>query len=158
MLRALCIALFLSFASGCMFNNAGPSQKLKESVYAMHKATRWGQLGEATRMVEPNYRSRFAETHRHWGERIQVADSEIVEMEMTPDHENATAIVAYNWYLASAMTLHTTTVRQRWANMDGSYGLISEAIVGGDPRLFELQTESQPAEPEFTSGAQAIAP
>ena len=150
------LTLCLGLLSGCLFNNTGPTTKLRESVQAMNKATRWGQLGQATRMVDPAYQARFVETHRHWGTVIQVADSEVVQMEMTPDHENATAIVAYNWYLADAMTLQTTVVRQRWADMDGNYGLISEAIVQGDPRLFEYEGRKDPEDIEFNDTAQMI--
>ena len=71
-------------------------------------------------------------------------------MEMTPDHDNAIAIIAYNWYLTDTMTLHATVVRQRWADLNGNYGLISEAIVQGDPRLFDLESNPEPAEIEFS--------
>jgi hypothetical protein len=160
MLRSIRVALVASLMSvclgGCLFNQAGPKNKLRESVLAMNKATRWAQLAQATRMVDPTYRARFAETHRHWGSRIQVADSEVVEMEMTPDAENAIAIVAYNWYLSDAMTLQTTVVRQRWADINGNYGLISEAIVQGDPRLFDLADQGKPKEIEFSHSVQVI--
>ena len=83
-MRVLSIALCLGLA-GCMMQGEGPAKKLTETVQSMNKATRWGQLGEAGRLVEPLYRARFLQTHAHWGASIQVADSEIVHMEMSPD-------------------------------------------------------------------------
>lgn len=133
-MRVLSVALCLGLA-GCMMQGEGPAKKLTETVQSMNKATRWGQLGEAGRMVEPLYRARFLQTHAHWGASIQVADSEIVHMEMSPDHETAVAVVQYEWYLLAAMTLHNTVVQQRWSNVHDSFVLISENVVQGDARL-----------------------
>ena len=118
-----------------MMQNEGPAKKLTDTLQNMNKATRWGQLNEAGRLVEPVYRTRFLQTHAHWGQIIQVADSEVVHMEMTPDSETAVAIVSYDWYLLSAMTLHSTVIQQRWAHVNEGFLLASETVVQGDARL-----------------------
>ena len=40
-----------------------------------------------------------------------------------------------------AMTLHQSVVRQRWSRMSGDFGLFSEAVVQGDPRLLASATQ-----------------
>ena len=134
--RALLTLLTLVLGTGCMLQNEGPAKKLSDAVQEMNKATRWGQLGQATLMVEPVYRVQFVKNHAQWGGLVQLADSEVVHVELAPGHETAVAIVAYEWYLSSAMTLHQSVVRQRWSRVGSSYALLSEAVVQGDPRIF----------------------
>jgi hypothetical protein len=140
-----------------MMQSEGPAKKLTDTLQNMNKATRWGQLGEAGRMVEPVYRTRFLQTHAHWGQLIQVADSEIVHMEMTPDHETAVAMVSYEWYLLSAMTLHATVIQQRWAFMNDTFMLTSESVVQGDARLLAPIAGSKPATTEPGDEAVSLA-
>jgi hypothetical protein len=129
----LCFAL--SLGPACLFESASSSKKFSETVEQMNKATRWGQLGQAARMVDPAYRAQFTSNHAGWGELIQVADAEVVQLDMAPTNDSATAVISYEWYLKSAMTLHQSVVRQRWSRGRGGFGLLSEIVVQGDPRL-----------------------
>jgi len=130
------LALVVSvLASGCFMQNASPGKKLSDSVHSLNEAARWGNLGRAAQLVGPMYRTQFIQTHRHWGSDIELADSDVVQVEMSLDRESAIALVTYQWYLKSAMTLHQTVLRQHWSRFDGSYGLIEEVVVQGDARL-----------------------
>lgn len=131
--------------AGCLLENASAGKKLSDAVTEMNKATRWGQLNLAAQMVEPLYRPQFLENHAHWGQRVQVADSEVVHVELTPDEDNAIAMVVYQWYATEAMTLHQSVVRQRWAREGEGYALLSETIVQGDARLFSPPSSGRPA-------------
>jgi hypothetical protein len=129
--------------SGCLLESASTSKKLNDSVEAINKATRWGQLGQAQMLVDPIYRSRFMETHSHWGQLIQLADSEVMQVELAPDKQSAISVISYQWYMNDAMTLHESVVRQRWSRMSDHFALFSETVVQGDPRL--LQPKAGPA-------------
>ena len=142
-MRQFCLTLCV-LLSGCMLGNQGPATKLTEAVQSMDKATRWGQVAEAARMVDATYRAQFVANHASWGQQIQLGDSEIANMEIAPGGETAIALMAYQWYLTDAMTLHQTVVRQRWTRTDDGYALISEAVVQGDPRLFAARPSSAP--------------
>jgi len=135
-LPALVIALA---ASGCFMQNASPGKKLSDSVHHLNEAARWGNLGSASQLVGPMYRAHYIQTHRHWGSSIELADTDVVQVEMSPDQESAVALVTYQWYLTSMMTLHQTVVRQHWSRFDGAYGLIEEVVVQGDARLLYPQ-------------------
>jgi len=152
MLLACCLPL-----AACMLQGEGPAKKLTDTVQDMNKATRWGQLGDAERLVEPVYRPRFAQAHAHWGHSIQVADSEIVHMEMSPDQETAVAVVSYDWYLLEAMTLHNSLVQQRWSQVSDSYLLVSERVVQGDERLLS-PSAAPPGQSAQADEMSALAP
>src|SRR5690349_16877081 len=133
----LCVLL-----EACMLSNASVAKKLGDTVNLMNRNTRWGQLNDAARMVEPNYRPVFMANHRGWGQVIQVADSEVVHVEMAEDKESALALVSYQWYLPDNLTLHETVVRQRWSKAGSGFMLISEAVVQGDGRLLRKSGEA----------------
>lgn len=137
------LALFLLL--GCGLENASPTKKLADAVQGFTEATRWGQVGTAANLVEPTFRARFLENHRHWGGAVQVADSDIVHVEISTDKQNATALVAYQWYLTGQMSLLYTVVQQRWAALGDGYGLVSESVVQGDGRLFNPAGDSATA-------------
>jgi hypothetical protein len=130
----MCTALSGSVA-GCLFESLTAQHKFSDTVDQMNKATRWGQLGQATSMVDPAYRTQFSSSHAGWGELIQVADSEVVQLDLAADKQSAVSVVSYEWYMKSAMTLHQSVVRQRWSRNHDHFGLLSESVVQGDPRL-----------------------
>jgi hypothetical protein len=132
LLFALCLG-----SSACFLQEVSASKQLNDAVLELSKATRWGQIGTAAAMVEPTYRAKFTDNHRHWGSELQVADSEIVHVEMAPGEESALALITYQWYEMRAMTLHESVVRQRWSRTDNGFALISEVVIQGDGRLFE---------------------
>lgn len=137
-MRMMLLALGVLSLCGCFLQEVSASKQLNDAVLEMNKATRWGQISMAERMVEPTYRTKFATNHAHWGSIVQVADSEIVNVEMAPGEETALALVTYQWYEIRAMTLHESVVRQRWSRSGDGYALISEVVIQGDGRLFSL--------------------
>jgi hypothetical protein len=127
--------------SGCFLNNASPTRKIGDTVHDMNDQARWGRMGDAAQYVDPTYRSTYLTNHRRWGSGIQLADAEVVHVQIASDASNATAFVTYSWYSTNDMTLHQSVVRQRWSSQDENYALISEAVVQGDPLLLKADGE-----------------
>jgi len=133
----------LGLASGCA--TATASKKFSEAVENMNKAARWGEIRQAASMVDPAYRTAFTTTHADWGSLIQVADSEVMQLDLAPDQDSAVAVVSYDWYLMSAMTLHKSVVRQSWTRRPDSsdFGLSGETVVKGDKRLLVPSSDDE---------------
>lgn len=156
-LLLVCLLLCCSLVS-CMGVGDGPAKRFHETVLDMNKSTRWGQMGDAAMWVEPTYRPKFVETHQRWGQEIQVADSEVVSVQMAPDQDQAVALVSYQWYLTSAMTLHTTVVQQRWTQVDEHFLLVSELVVQGDDRLLQVAKGEAGEGAPMSADAESLAP
>jgi hypothetical protein len=73
-----------------------------------------------------------------------------MQVELAPDKQTAVSLIAYEWYSNDAMTLHQSVVRQRWSKVSDNFGLFSEAVVQGDPRL--LQPKAGPPVMTTTGG------
>jgi hypothetical protein len=132
---------------GCFMANTSPAKKLSETVQDLNEQARWGRLTDAANLVEPAYRNAFLSAHQQWGSEIKLADTEVLHVQIAPGAEHANAIVNYSWYAIETMTLHETTVRQRWSAYSGGYALTSEAVVRGDPRLLHVPAAGEASEP-----------
>jgi hypothetical protein len=132
LLLAVCLSLF---SSGCFLNNASPSRKIADTVHDMNDNARWGRMGDAAAYVDSTYRTTYLNNHRKWGSAIQLADAEVVHVQIAEDASAATAFVTYSWYSMGDMTLHQSVVRQRWTSTDDNLALVSETVVQGNPKL-----------------------
>jgi hypothetical protein len=124
----------LMFGCGTL-RGASPAARIGDTVHDMNDQARWGRLGDASQYVEVGYRGTYLTNHRYWGSKIQLADVEVEQVQISTDAELATAFVTYSWYGTDAMTLHQSVVRQRWSANKERYTLMSEAVVQGDPTL-----------------------
>lgn len=139
------ILVLMFGVSGCFMANTSPQKKISDSVQDLNEQARWGRIGDAALLVEPAYRDTFVSAHRGWGSEIQLADTEIVHVQIASDAEHANAIVTYSWYAMDTMTLHETTIRQRWSAHSGGYALTSEAVIKGDSRLLNATASNDAA-------------
>ena len=119
--------------------NMRADKKIGDAVENLNKQTRWGRINDAALLVQPDYRETFLTQHSRWGTDIQLADSEVVNIQITNDAKNASAFVSYSWYAMDDMTLYETTLRQLWESRDNGYVLSSESVVKGNPKLLAAQ-------------------
>lgn len=144
-MRASLLLVIAVLSSGCFLHHASSGEKLSKTVQELNKSTRWGQIGAATGMVDPSYQKQFLESHVHWGSAVQVADTEVVHMEVANGNESAISVVAYSWYATESMTLHASLVRQRWTREGQEFALISEVVIDGDARLLNKNAKTGPS-------------
>lgn len=148
-MRTVCLALALAL-SGCLFQNVSSGERLRDAVEELNDSTRWGRMDTAIARVHPAYRRSFAREHQRWSSQIQIADVELMRIEMARGEDRADIVVGLSWYSYETMELRQTIVRQRWRRDEGgSYVLRSEEVLGGDPAL--LGREPREAEAEAQS-------
>jgi hypothetical protein len=130
---------------GCNFAGLRPTEKLKQSIQELNEAARWGRLDLASQYVGPNYRQRFFAVHASWGKQMQIADLEMVRLDIDPNKSVAAASIAISWYGLNEMTLRQTVVRQRWKQREGQYVLDDEQVIDGDPSLIAKPDRPTPS-------------
>lgn len=146
MRHAIVFVLSVGLLSGCLLNNINPSQKLNERVQEYGDATRWNRLDIAVQMVTPGYRDAFMKRHSAWGRAVEVADAELIHIQIAPDGNTATSTLAYSWYDLSAMTLARTVVRQTWDIRNG-YQVMGEDVVEGAAELLPVPSAEETDNP-----------
>ncbi len=92
----------------------------------------------ATQRVAPTFRTAFSLTHHDWHEGMQIADSEIVHVQVGEDKEDAKAFIKIRWYDQRTMLVSETTLEQKWKKVGRGFVLIAEEVRAGDPRLIQL--------------------
>jgi hypothetical protein len=137
-LLPICVALLC--LSSCFLAGASVDKKVGDTVYNLNNQARWGRINDASLLVDTDYREAFLDRHRLWGSDIQLADTEVLNIQIASDAKQASAFVNYSWYAMSDMTLHETTLQQRWSSRNSGFVLSSEIVVRGDPGLLSVAT------------------
>jgi hypothetical protein len=131
----VCLAM-APLLSACLLANIGADKKVSDAVQSLNEQARWGRVNDASLLVQPDYRDAFIDRRRNWGDGVQLADIEVLNIKLASDSEHASATVSYSWYAMNDMTLHVTTLNQAWTARKSSFALESETVTQGDPGLF----------------------
>lgn len=136
--RVLGPLALLALAQGCIFNNVSTEETLRDAVVGLNDEVRWNRMDLATQRVAPAFRTAFSLTHHDWHEGMQIADSEIVHVQVGEDKEDAKAFIKVRWYDQRTMLVSETTLEQKWKKAGRNFVLIAEEVRAGDPRLIQL--------------------
>ena len=146
-MRLVCL-LLVSLCTGCVFNNMSAEETLRDSVVGLNDECRWNRFDLAQQRVESAYRSQFRLRHHGWHRDFEIADSEIMGVEVGEGRERATSFVQVRWYDYATMILHDTTLKQIWKRGVNGYFLVSEEVTDGNERLLEIPESMLPDEDE----------
>ena len=128
----------LVLAQGCVFNNVSAEERLRDAVVALNDEVRWNRMDLATQRVDPPFRTAFSLTHHQWHRQTQIADSDIIHVQIAESRDEAKAFVNIRWYDQRTMLVAETTLEQQWKKLGRGYVLAAEEVRSGDPRLLEL--------------------
>ncbi|MDP8999349.1 MAG: hypothetical protein M3O46_04485 [Myxococcota bacterium] len=134
-----------AFAISCMWAlpscPAPPTAlgRAQQAAQEFNQDVRFGRNQLMMDHVAPIAREAFAAQHRAWGSGIRVADMELAGLRPHGDHE-LEVIVRVAWYRPEEQELRTTTLQQKWRDvegwqlaeekrLDGDMGLLGERIV-----------------------------
>lgn len=131
-MAALCV-----FDAGCMFNNISPEVRLSDTVHGFNDEVRWGRIDLAIKRVHPEKQSLVRATHRRWGRQVQIADVEVLELDLDFEKKKASSTVTYRWYRQDTMLVSETTVVQSWVQKGRDFLLVSESVSEGNAELLE---------------------
>ncbi len=157
------LLLFSFVLTGCVFTGVSSEERLRDAVVGINDEVRWNRLDLAVQRVAPTYRGQFRATHHDWHRSFEIADSEIIHVEVANEHETAMSLVTVRWYDHATMLLAETTLRQRWQKVRGGYVLTEEEVADGNARLLEIPealqidaSEEEETEEEEEEGAVAV--
>ncbi len=137
-MRVCLVVLSLLAFTGCVFNNMSSEETLRDSVVGLNDEVRWNRLDLATLRVAPGFKGHFRATHYDWHRTLQIADTEVVGVEVGDDRDHATSFVTVRWYGHDTMLLAETTLQQSWRRTLNGYLLIAEEVSEGNDRLLEV--------------------
>jgi hypothetical protein len=94
---------------------------------------RWGRYEQASKHVPTDTRQRFVERHTSLEEELEIADFELVSIEVDKKKQTAAARVDYTWSLKTRGIVEKTTTKQKWERRDMDWVVASEERVKGAP-------------------------
>ncbi len=139
-MRAISILVLggLLGATGCVFTNVTAEETLRDAVIGLNDEVRWNRIDLAAQRVDARFVGRFRATHHDWHRELQIADSEVVHVQMGEDRGRATARVTFRWYDERTLLLSETTLQQKWKRTMQGYMLIEEEVADGNDRLLRV--------------------
>lgn len=152
----LLLLLCAPLLGGCLFHNISPGERLRDAVVGLNDQARWTRMDLAVENVSPTFRPEWRRTRHDWGRNIQIGDVEIMDVTMAADTDQAVSVVAVSWYRYDTMTLRRTVLRQEWEHGSGTYFLLAESVVDGDPALIAPPPEPAAEEPDAPAQREAV--
>lgn len=105
---------------------------------------RWGRFDQAAKHVPSDVRQRFVDKHSNLEDDFEMADYELVNIEIDKKKHTAVARVEYTWSLKTRGILEKTTTRQKWERRDLEWVVASEERVKGAPLVFFDEPQAKP--------------
>jgi hypothetical protein len=141
---------FALLVPGCI---AGAGYSTKDRVTSAAReyndGVRWGKYEEAAAHIAKDRRDKFIERHKALEDELEIADYELVSIEIDKSdrkHEKVTARVDYTWTLKRVGLVEKTTTRQIWEEHDGDWLVAREERIKGSPlTLFDEPEKKDPA-------------
>jgi hypothetical protein len=131
------MALGVASLAGCI---AGMGYTTRDRVTAAareyNEGVRWGRLEQAAAHLERARRAGFVDRHKALEDELEIADYELVSLELDKSDKKlprATARVEYTWSLKRRGLVEKTSTDQRWEERDGEWLLAAEVRVKGAP-------------------------
>jgi hypothetical protein len=131
------LALVTALLAGCLGHNS--RNQAQEAVLDLNEHARFGRMTVAMSRVDDAARETFAKQHAGWGSQVQIADYEVVGLDVG-DKDTAASYVRISWYRADG-ELHGTTLRQDWKKGKGDWKLVKEERADGDIGLLGERVE-----------------
>jgi hypothetical protein len=124
----------LIFAAGCMPGMGYSTvDQVTNAAREYNNDVRWGRYDQAAEHIDREHRDRFVERHTSLDELLEIADFELVNIEVDKKKQTAQARVDYTWTLKNRGIVEKTTTKQAWERHDGSWIMAHETRVKGAP-------------------------
>lgn len=130
-----CLSALVLCAS-CTLSNLTPQARFSDATFLVNDSSRWGQLDVASSQVAPSYRARFLARREGWGERISIAEADVVHMHIDREKDEAYSVVNVTW-TSDNITVRKSVISQVWSSRRGQFRLQDETLKSGDPGLFQ---------------------
>lgn len=121
----------LLVSSGCLAG-ASTRERFMEALYDYNDAMRWGQYRNATAYVPPDARAALVADGRSRAD-VQIADYELVQVDISEDKLTALVLVDVSWMLRSEGLMRQSSFEQSWERQDGRWSMVAEKRVAGPP-------------------------
>jgi hypothetical protein len=145
----LLVAVAMLFSAGCIAG-AGYSTRDRVTTAAReyNDGVRWGKYEQAALHVPKDKRDNFLERHKNFEDELEIADYELVAINIDKSdrkHEKITARVDYTWSLKRRGLVEKTTTEQVWEETDGEWLVAREERLKGAPlALFDEPAPKHP--------------
>jgi len=130
-MRIVCLALVLA---GCAGSGYSTRDKITQAAREYNDGVRWQKWEQAASHIAKDERTRFLERHQAYEDELEIADYELVAIDIDKSDkkkDKATARIDYTWTLKRQGLLQKTSTLQRWEEGSDGWVMCSEERLRG---------------------------
>jgi hypothetical protein len=116
--------------------NVSTKERASLAIREYVEGIRWGRLPDAAQYLDEERKARLFDQGKLLEEELEIADAEVVAMQIDRQDPKRTKIIArvdYVWSLKRRGIVEKTTTRQVWTDHGISFQLLEETRIGGSP-------------------------
>ena len=114
---------------GCQASDSRPP--LNYALFTYNQGVRWGRPGDAAAHVPAGSRAAFLERSEGLTD-LKITESRVVRVKVK-NEDTAIARVKIEWYELDTLTVHRTTMEQRWEFKNKRWWVTRHRRVAGPP-------------------------
>ena len=123
--------------------------KLYDATRAYNNSLRWGDFDRAAEHLPPESADSFLERTEGIGKEIVVIDFQMTRLKLDKQKGMAASRVHMSWHTDTRLIVEETTVDQLWQFYEGSWYLVDERRIAGEPiDLFPVEKETDESDDE----------
>jgi hypothetical protein len=151
------LSLVALLFSGCMMGMGySTKDKITAAAQEYNDGVLWGKLEQASLHIKKEQRNRFWEKHKALEDDLELADYEMVGLDIDKSdkkHDRATARMVYTWSLKTEGLLRKTNTEQKWEETNGDWIMMSETRTKGAPLTIFEEPQKNKETPKETAAA-----
>ncbi len=128
--------LALLVTTGCIGAGYSAREHVTEAARDYSNRVRWGSYEEASRHVKMADRQRFVERHKRLEDELDIADYEVIGLDVDPSREHALVRVEYTWSLKRRGLVEKTITEQHWDRIGSDWLITAEVRARGSELPF----------------------
>src|SRR5262245_29337966 len=122
------LAVLALCASGCVFAAAySTKDRFLQVAREFNEDVRWGRIDEASQKMSGDMRQRFYDRHKILEDELEIADQEMVALEIDKSDKKLTRAnvkVEWTWSLKRRGIVERTTTKQAWEERGSTWVLV----------------------------------
>ncbi len=143
-----CLAVLHVALAGCFAEGYSMKDRVTEAAKKFNEGVRWNRLDEAVTYLPKDEQRGWVDRMTALEDELQIADSEMMQLEVDKKHAKATARMTYSWTLKRRGLVEKTNTEQTWVEKKGKWVMIHEIRLRGAPMVLWKERSEVKEEPE----------
>ena len=140
--------------ASCVATGYNAREHVTEMARDFSNRVRWGSFEQASHHIKQEDRQRFVDRHKRLEDELEIADYELLGLDVDAKREHALVRVEYTWSMKRRGLVEKTTTEQHWDRIGSDWLITAEVRTRGselplfdEPPTANKKDEATPTNP-----------